>query len=119
MQVSYIRGGEDPLASLVKVVGSPGIILDTVKRGEDDKDVKGEDILVDRSGRSVILRLYESLGGKASTDVKSTLPLKGVWKTNLLEDDLETIPIAKCGMETIFKITLRPFEVATYRLLLD
>lgn len=101
--------------------------------------MKGEDILVDRSGRSVILRLYESLGGKASTGVKrylsvftlsiqsmhyfdlscSTLPLKGVWKTNLLEDDLETIPIAKCGMETIFKITLRPFEVATYRLLLD
>ena len=31
MQVSYMRGDKDPLASLVKVVGSPGIILDTVK----------------------------------------------------------------------------------------
>lgn len=100
--------------------------------------MNGEDILADRPGRSVILRLYESLGGRASTDIKryllfilsiqsihysnlgcSTLPVKGVWKTNLLEDDLEAIPIVKCGMETTFKITLRPFEVATYRLLLD
>ena len=31
MQVSYMQSDEDPLASLVKVVGSPGIILDTVK----------------------------------------------------------------------------------------
>jgi len=50
--------------------------------------------------------------------VFSSLPVKGVWKTNLLEDDLESVDLAKTGVSTAFKITLRPFEVATFRLLL-
>jgi len=37
------------------------------RRGEDDKDIEGEEVLADRAGASVVLRLYESLGGKAST----------------------------------------------------
>ncbi|RPB20050.1 hypothetical protein L211DRAFT_842084 [Terfezia boudieri ATCC MYA-4762] len=119
MQVSYVgQGYDDKLASLVRLNGAPGIILDTVKRGEDDKDIKGEEVLKDRAGRSVVLRLYESLGGKASTIITSSLFVKEVWKTNLLEDDLESVDLMKAGANTTFKITLRPFEVATFRLLL-
>jgi len=44
--------------------------------------------------------------------------VKEVWKTNLLEDDLELVGLEKTGASSAFKITLRPFEVATYRLLL-
>ena len=51
--------------------------------------------------------------------VNSSLPVKEVWKTILLEDDLEPVDLVKAGASAAFKITLRPFEVATYRLLLD
>ncbi|KAF8475945.1 glycosyl hydrolases family 38 N-terminal domain-containing protein, partial [Kalaharituber pfeilii] len=119
MQVSYApHNYEDKLASFVRVEGAPGIILDTIKRGEDDSDVKGEEVLASRSGKSVILRLYESLGGKATTTVKSSLKVREVWKANLLEDDLESVTVVSTPGHSSFQITLRPFEVVTYRLVL-
>ena len=99
------------LLSAITLHGSPALILDTIKRGEDDEDVsRGE--FSKRKGKSVILRVYESLGGKARGVVKSTLDVKGVWKTNLLEDDEGELKFAGGEME----IELRPFEVATFRL---
>lgn len=51
------------------------------------------------------------------------LPVRKVFKTNLLEDDLEEIKLNTTGAgdgdgddTRSFKISLRPFEVATYRL---
>lgn len=48
------------------------------------------------------------------------LPVKKVFKTNLLEDDLEEVDFVHCEVSgkkvTNIKITFRPFEVATYRL---
>ncbi len=87
------------------------LILDTVKRGEDDEDVsRGE--LPKRKGRSLILRVYDSLGGKSRGVIETWLPVKKVWKCNVLEDDEEEI-IFKDGK---FKLELRAFEIATYRL---
>ncbi len=92
---------------------SPSLVLDTVKRGEDDEDVsRGE--LPKKHGQSVILRIYESLGGRARGTVATTWDVKKVAKTNLLEDDLEEVPLTDDG--TKFTIDLRPFEVATYKL---
>ena len=86
-------------------------MLDTIKRGEDDEDVsRGE--LIKRSGKSVILRIYESLGGKARGTIKTTLPVKKVTKCNVLEDDGEDVEIRKGEI----RIELRAFEVATFRL---
>jgi len=100
--------------SMLGLKGDPALLLDCIKRGEDDEDVsRGE--LPYRRGKSIILRVYESLGGRArgiifwDTDI---LDVKAVTETNLLEDDGEHIE-AKNGMA---KIELRPFEVATYRL---
>lgn len=105
----------------IHMTGSKALILDAVKRGEDDEDVsRGE--LPKRAGRSVILRLYESLGGKARGTIHTTLPVKKVWKTNLLEDDEAEFPIvenhkdATIGGQKSVDIELRPFEVATFRL---
>jgi len=93
---------------------SNSIILDTVKRGEDDEDVStGE--LPKRKGRSVILRLYESMGGQARGKLgwdPELVKVKKVFKTNCLEDDLEEV---ETKGETA-AIQLRPFEVATFRL---
>lgn len=95
----------------VKLTGNPSLILDTVKRGEDDEDVsRGE--LPKRKGRSIILRIYDSLGGTSKGIIETKLDVKKVWKTNVLEDDLEEMKIKDGKVD----ITLRPFELATFRL---
>ena len=105
------KGSRSSMLSAIQLYGSPSLILDTIKRGEDDEDVSlGE--LRKRSGRSVVLRVYESLGGKSQATIKTSLPVKRVWKCNVLEDDEEDLTIY--NGEVI--IELRPFEVATFRL---
>ena len=99
------------LLSCITLSGSKALILDCIKRGEDDEDVsRGE--LPKRKGRSIIVRIYESLGGKARGTLKCTLGAKKVWKCNLLEDDLEELKIEKGAVA----LELRPFEVQTFRL---
>lgn len=95
----------------IKLTGNPSLILDTIKRGEDDEDVsRGE--LPKRKGKSVILRIYDSLGGTSNGTVETTLKVQKVFKTNILEDDEDEVKY-KDGK---FDITLRPFEVATFRI---
>ncbi|CAG8973705.1 hypothetical protein HYALB_00006976 [Hymenoscyphus albidus] len=95
----------------IKLTGNPSLILDTIKRGEDDSDVsRGE--FSKRKGKSVILRIYDSLGGTSKGRIETTLDVKKVWKTNILEDDEEELEIESGKVD----ITLRPFEVATFRL---
>lgn len=95
----------------IKLTGNPSLILDTIKRGEDDSDVsRGE--FSKRKGKSVILRIYDSLGGTSKGTIETTLDVKKVWKTNILEDDEEELEIDDGKVN----ITLRPFEVATFRL---
>lgn len=96
----------------VKLTGDSSLILDCVKRGEDDDDV-AQGLLPKRAGKSVILRIYDSLGGRSKATVSTAWDVKKVWKTNILEDDGEEISLHKDGS---FPISLRAFEVATYRL---
>lgn len=109
---------QSPIRALTLGHGS-SIVLDCLKRGEDDEDVSLGDLPV-RPGRSIIMRLYESLGGQSSTTVKVIIPLKKVYKVNLLEDDLEEVPFDTVDVNgeksQIITLTLRAFEVATYRL---
>ncbi|KAI1661422.1 glycoside hydrolase family 38 protein [Daldinia decipiens] len=97
----------------VKLTGDDSLILDCVKRGEDDEDVSHDTSLPRRKGQSVIIRVYDSLGGRSTATVKTTWDVKKVFKTNILEDDGEEIELNKDGA---FSITVNPFEVATYRL---
>ncbi|TVY62333.1 Alpha-mannosidase [Lachnellula suecica] len=95
----------------IKLTGNPSLILDTIKRGEDDEDVsRGE--LPKRKGKSVILRIYDSLGGTSKGTIETTLNVETVHKTNILEDNEEELKYE----DGKFDITLRPFEVATFRL---
>ena len=99
------------LLSSINLHGSPALILDTIKRGEDDEDVsRGE--LSKRKGKSIILRVYESLGGKARGTIKTSLGIKKACRTNLLEDDEGEVEIKNGELA----IELRAFEIATYRL---
>ncbi|KAF9892873.1 Glycoside hydrolase, 38 vacuolar alpha mannosidase [Aspergillus nanangensis] len=99
----------------INITGSAALILDVVKRGEDDEDVS-RDNLLRRSGKSVILRIYESLGGKARGTIHTSLPVKKVWKCNILEDNETALTTSKTAKSTDVGIELRAFEVATYRL---
>jgi alpha-mannosidase len=100
------------LFSSIRLSGSDSLILDCIKRGEDDEDVsRGE--LPKRPGQSIILRIYESMGGKSRGTIETSFPVKKITKCNLLEDDGEecrTYGGVKCDVE------LRAFEVATFRL---
>jgi alpha-mannosidase len=102
------------LFNAVSVAGGSSLVLDCVKRGEDDEDVsRGE--LTQRKGQSVILRVYESLGGKSRGVIVTTLPVKKVFETNVLEDDLQEVKFSDSNTKSI-PIELRAVEVKTFRL---
>ena len=105
---------EREIFTSINLSGDDSLVLDCIKRGEDDEDVtRGE--LTKRAGRSVILRIYESMGGRSRGTIETSLPVKKVYKTNVLEDDLEEVKISSSSKGKI-DIELRAFEVATYRL---
>lgn len=106
----------DAAMNSIYIRDAPSVILDVIKRGEDDEDVSTGG-LPTRPGKSVIVRVYESLGGKARASLHSTLPVKRIWKCNALEDDEEELRVhQEEGGGCVTKIELRAFEVATYRL---
>ncbi|KAJ6064358.1 hypothetical protein N7499_013038 [Penicillium canescens] len=95
----------------IDLIGNKSLILDAVKRGEDDEDVSLGDF-ESRKGQSIMIRIFESLGGSASGIIKTTLPVTNAWKCNILEDDEELLEIRDGKVN----IALRAFEVATFRL---
>ena len=93
---------------------SPSLIVDTVKRGEDDEDTSNGDLPA-KKGKHVILRVYDSLGGLSRGTVgMGPIKVEKAWKCNLLEDEVEEAELGKDGLE----VELRAFEVASYKLLL-
>jgi len=94
---------------------SPSLVVDTVKRGEDDEDVSNGDMPA-KKGRHVVVRVFDSLGGLSRGTIQfGPISVKKAWKCNVLEDNLEEMKIGKEGLA----IELRAFEVASYKLLLD
>ena len=103
------------LKPVVSLRGGTGLVLDTLKRAEDDQDVSRGDFSA-RSGKSVICRVYDSLGGKDRAVLESgSGRIKKAWKCNILEDDLHEMHVNDGAVE----IELQRFEVASYRLLLE
>ncbi|KAL4810228.1 glycosyl hydrolases family 38 N-terminal domain-containing protein [Aspergillus unguis] len=105
----------------IQLAGSPSLILDAVKRGEDDEDITSDPDIslpaVKRTGKSIILRVYESLGGKARGSIRTGFDVKKVWKCNVLEDDEVEYEVVDEGHGwKRVGIELRAFEVATFRL---
>jgi len=93
--------GNAVVAPLVSV-DSDAVVVEAVKLADD------------RSG-DVIVRLYESLGGRASATVTVDFPLAAAAGTDLLERVLSASPTTADEAGAVV-ITLRPFEVVTLRL---
>jgi alpha-mannosidase len=77
---------------------SSNVIIETIKRAED--------------GNGVIIRLYESMRKRGDIQLTCIFPLDSVWRTDLLEADIERIDTdGKC-----FELSVKPFEIITLRL---
>ncbi|WP_171168983.1 glycoside hydrolase family 38 C-terminal domain-containing protein [Streptomyces sp. I05A-00742] len=68
--------------------------------------------LADDASGDVVLRLYESLGGRARTDLSFGFPAGAVHRCDLLERPLEPVEPADGGAVTL---ALRAFEIVTLR----
>lgn len=108
-----VEEGQEDAPAVVTLHGDESLVLSHLKRGEDDADVNLYDRLALKEGKSIVVRVYESLGGLSRGTLKfhPDLAIKKVEKTNALEEPLSEIKVQNEGVE----INLRGFEVATYR----
>jgi alpha-mannosidase len=97
----------------ISLTGDANLVLDTIKRGEDDEDVSTS-TLPKRAGRSVVIRVYDALGGRGKGVVQTKWDVKAVYRTNLLEDDGEEVVCENGG----FAIELGPFQLGSWRIVL-
>ncbi|WP_185057166.1 alpha-mannosidase [Thermocatellispora tengchongensis] len=81
-------------------VDDPAVVVEAVKLADD------------RSG-DIVVRLYESLGGRAAARLTCHLPVSGVQECDLLERPL---PAGRTPDPGEITLALRPFEIVTLRL---
>ncbi|VEU22001.1 DEKNAAC102954 [Brettanomyces naardenensis] len=119
---AFHLSGAPAVTDVVSIAGDKNLILSNVKRGEDDFDTDSRGSLTENLPKkyvglqTLVLRIYEALGGvsKATISVKGSI--KKVFKTNLLEEEIEEIEFDSSNNS--FKIFSRAFEVSTYRVVL-
>ncbi|EPS37294.1 hypothetical protein H072_9057 [Dactylellina haptotyla CBS 200.50] len=117
VRVQYTAPSNKLVIDGVWLTGSKNIILDHVKRGEDDEEF-GDLTIVKRKGNSVVVRMFDCMGGKSKATINSKWAIKKITKCNVLEDDLEEIEVMKSADDSTWQadVWLRAFEVGTYRL---
>jgi alpha-mannosidase len=99
LPVRTVRGGAEVEPLLT--VSDPAIVVEAVKLAEDG------------SG-DVVVRLYESLGGRAAGELVASFPVASVAFTDLLERPVENS--RSTPTSTGAALALRPFELITVRL---
>ncbi|TCD63848.1 Glycoside hydrolase, 38 vacuolar alpha mannosidase [Steccherinum ochraceum] len=96
------------------ISGDHNVILETIKRGEDDDFKKN-------TNPTVVLRLYEAFGGHARVKLRVSPDFHVVKATitNLLEDELEVLGVKTDNddLQSV-KLDFRGFEVKTVKLTL-
>ncbi|WP_328302031.1 glycosyl hydrolase-related protein [Streptomyces sp. NBC_00435] len=94
--------GAGPVTPLV-TVASDAVVVESVKLAED------------RSG-DVVVRLYESHGGRARATLTADFPLSAVVESDLLERPLPATATSAPTPDGTVALTLRPFQILTLRL---
>ena len=97
---------------------SDSLVLSQIKRGERDEEFSSiyPNIDPEDLGKSsIIVRIYEALGGSSTGKLTINLPFKAVYKTNSLEEKIEEV---KASKEGIVDVKLRGFGIATYKIVL-
>ncbi|MBC9724340.1 glycoside hydrolase family 38 C-terminal domain-containing protein [Streptomyces sp. TRM68367] len=96
LRVADAAGAPEPVVS----VEGEGVTAEAVK-------------LADDGSGDVVVRLYESRGGRARGVLRTGFPLAGAQATDLLERPLEDVQLTG---EAAVPVALRPFQVLTLRL---
>ncbi len=101
LPIRVVPAGDDPCpVPLIRVDGH-GVTVEAIKLADD------------RSG-DVVVRLYESLGGRAQAQLTAGFPVSAVETVDLLERPLEgALPLVLDGDSV--PVSLRPFQVLTLR----
>ncbi|WP_392673446.1 alpha-mannosidase [Streptomyces sp. LN785] len=94
-----LRAAVAPSVPSLVTTGHPGVTVESVKLAED------------RSG-DVIVRLYESAGGRAEATLQVGFPVTRAQITDLLERPLRAATADEHGLA----LALRPFQILTVRL---
>ncbi|WP_062644209.1 alpha-mannosidase [Streptomyces maremycinicus] len=95
-----VADAADTVPEPVVSVDGAGVTVEAVKLADDE------------SG-DVVVRLYESRGGRATGILRTGFPLATAQVTDLLERPLET---AAVGEDGTVAVALRPFQILTLRL---
>ncbi|PLW47412.1 hypothetical protein PCANC_05854 [Puccinia coronata f. sp. avenae] len=86
---AYLNVPVAPNCQLFKLegLGSRNVVLDVIKRGEDDtfSFPSGKPV------KTVIVRLYEAFGGSANVNLITSLQSTEVFKVDILERDIEAV----------------------------
>ncbi len=96
-----VRGGIPGTEKSFAAVDKSNVILETIKMAED--------------GNGVILRMYECENALTKAKVKLGMASASVEECNLLEEKVSDIPLEEDG----FKISIKPYEIKTYRIILN
>ena len=106
-----------PDLSVIRYEGPSHIIIGSIKRAEDDQETTtGE--LPTKSKKSVVVRLYDSIGGQSTGSITSKVPIKKAFVCNVLEDDLEEVPVRNQSGLSVVDVKMRSFEIKSYRLVI-
>ncbi|MGW6573515.1 alpha-mannosidase [Streptomyces sp. NPDC054945] len=98
-----------------RVVPGAGPVAPLVAVDEDAVVVEAVKLAEDRSG-DVIVRLYESRGGRARATLTADFPLSEAVESDLLERPLAGTAVGVPTPEGRVPLTLRPFQIVTVRL---
>lgn len=102
------------ITGAITLSGDKSLVLSNIKRGEDDKDINVYENIESLAEKSAVLRVYESLGGLAHGTIEfHGLAVKKVFRANALEELQEELHVK----DEQVKITLRAFEIATYKVI--
>lgn len=108
---------ESDILNGFKLIGDDNLILANVKRAEDDEDTSERILPVRNSGKNVILRVYDSLGTRSRGVIESNyFAINKAYKVNHLEDELEELEVFD---QNKIKIEQRPFEISSYKLVIQ
>ncbi|XP_052092511.1 alpha-mannosidase 2C1-like [Mytilus californianus] len=85
-----------PSSKTYMEISPSGIILETIKMGEDDM-------------KSIVLRMFQSYGGRTETSLKFNFKVKTAFRCNILEEKEEKLDIR----QNRISIFVKPFEIVT------
>ncbi|MEW1637000.1 glycoside hydrolase family 38 C-terminal domain-containing protein [Streptomyces sp. NPDC093801] len=94
--------GAGPVAPLLSV-DNDAVVVESVKLAED-------------RGGDVVVRLYESRGGRARAVLTAGFPVGGATETDLLERPLPPTAVGAATPSGEVPLNLRPFQIVTVRL---